>query len=411
MSNRIKRSSNIELLRILAMLMIVASHWGWAIYDMPATDFTWINENFRWVFRSFGQVGVVIFVLITGYFSSTKRFNIKSLIRLFTEIFFMNVVVFALSLLFAHFTDAYIFDINRESFLNVFMLINNGYWFIKAYVFIALLSPFINIILSKINKRQFTALICMMFLLLSVMPTFLQLADDNIFAFFILLYLMGAYMRIYPECIKIKTSALVLMTVVCYSLFCLSTSWDKLADASAKFNVLLIITSLVTFALFSKFNIKCSKVINAIASTTFGIYIIHDGEYRFALWENILKCNENTQDVLFPLYSIGAVVLVFAVCSLISLAYKKGVEPIITKFIDTVFEKQISEVNSLFPDIKNEINQSDERSKNALPLIIQILITYLLSTLLLNGIYIYLGFLAANIIIFAVAKQIKKNAA
>lgn len=60
------RLSNIELLRIIAMIMIVFHHYAthggayWNVYDGA-------NEWISTVMISFGKIGVDIFMIICGY--------------------------------------------------------------------------------------------------------------------------------------------------------------------------------------------------------------------------------------------------------------------------------------------------------------------------------------------------------
>ena len=77
-----KRQSNIERLRILAMVMIIASHYAahgiemlavegeawrrWAEGSLPNRAFTaFLNPG--------GEVGVALLFMITGYFQTGKR--------------------------------------------------------------------------------------------------------------------------------------------------------------------------------------------------------------------------------------------------------------------------------------------------------------------------------------------------
>ena len=62
------RKSNFELLRIIAMIMIVFHHF--AIFSESKFDINLITLNRLWnqFIRMGGKIGVNIFVLISGYF-------------------------------------------------------------------------------------------------------------------------------------------------------------------------------------------------------------------------------------------------------------------------------------------------------------------------------------------------------
>ena len=73
---RLARQSNMELLRIVAMLMVMVLHTGYASFGYPRT--VWLQaEPLRWLGLTMTEVYTVacvnIFVLITGWFGTTFR--------------------------------------------------------------------------------------------------------------------------------------------------------------------------------------------------------------------------------------------------------------------------------------------------------------------------------------------------
>ena len=66
-----KRQSNIELLRIITMIMIVAHHFSvHGNFDFPINTVT-INRLWIQFIQIGGKIGVDVFVLISGYFLIT----------------------------------------------------------------------------------------------------------------------------------------------------------------------------------------------------------------------------------------------------------------------------------------------------------------------------------------------------
>lgn len=85
-----KRSSPIELLRLIAMLLIIFFHCGQHgnfKTEVPIFDFV-----------SFARLADVVFVLITGYFLVEKQFNIKRLLELIAEVFTYSVCIYLFSI-------------------------------------------------------------------------------------------------------------------------------------------------------------------------------------------------------------------------------------------------------------------------------------------------------------------------
>ena len=79
-----ERKTNIELLRIIAMILIISFHY---VYK---SNFTFeelsVNSFIVKVFYMFGELGVNLFILITGYFMVTGKFSVKKLIYLIIEV-------------------------------------------------------------------------------------------------------------------------------------------------------------------------------------------------------------------------------------------------------------------------------------------------------------------------------------
>lgn len=71
--SKVPRSSNLELYRIICMLMIVAHHYvvnsGVRAADGPMmADPTAMNSIFLLLFGAWGKTGINCFLMITGYF-------------------------------------------------------------------------------------------------------------------------------------------------------------------------------------------------------------------------------------------------------------------------------------------------------------------------------------------------------
>lgn len=123
-----------------------------------------------------------------------------------------------------------------------------------------------------------------------------------------------------------------------------------------KINILLV--SLTLFLAFTKLKLKYSKFINIVASATFGVYLIHDNFLmRQYLWIDLFK-NASYQDCLKLIpYSIGVVLLVYIVCTIIDLLRIYTVEKIYLKFINNnVF---IQPINVLIRNVSRSIFGKD----------------------------------------------------
>lgn len=81
-----QRSSNLELYRIICMLMIVAHHYvvnsGLTSADGPLlTDYTSSNSIFLSLFGAWGKTGINCFLMITGYFMCASKITTRKFVK------------------------------------------------------------------------------------------------------------------------------------------------------------------------------------------------------------------------------------------------------------------------------------------------------------------------------------------
>ena len=82
------RYSNLELFRILLMLMIIAHHY---VVNSGLTEVWSVNDEtrnslFLPLFGRGGKTGINCFILITGYFMFQKNFSWPKLLKLLLEV-------------------------------------------------------------------------------------------------------------------------------------------------------------------------------------------------------------------------------------------------------------------------------------------------------------------------------------
>ena len=85
--------------------------------------------------------------------------------------------------------------------------------------------------------------------------------------------------------------------------------------------------SISIFSIFLKLRVKNNKIINLFASTTFGIYMLHDGPLANILWKNIFKTLQCLNSPYYFIYIICHTFIIFIVGSVIDL-----IRQIIEKF-------------------------------------------------------------------------------
>ena len=351
------RSSNLELLRIIAMLSIIAHHYvvnsGLSeLFDYNAVS---VNMIYMQLFSLWGKTAINVFIMISGYFMCTSKLTIKRYSKVYLEAKFYTVIIFIIFTLLGY---------EALSLKGVFNLvfgfargINQG--FVPSFLAFYILIPFYNILIKAMNKKQHLTLIAFFVVLFTIIPTFL-FADSasTELTWYITIYFIAAYIRLYKQdwMDNNKICILVLMALVlCAYAFVLLvdfagakigfTSITYLTSDSNKILALLI--GVFTFLSFKNFKIKNSKFINTIASTTFGVLCIHAGgdTMRNLLWGKIVDVKGHYSLPLpqLILFSIGVILAIFAVCSVIDLVRIYCIEKPVFKWLDKYkwFNKKI----------------------------------------------------------------------
>ena len=331
-SNKV-RQSNFELLRILSMLMIVAHHFGvhsgWQGGGYPNFNIYLIR------FLSIGgKIGVNLFILISGYFLITSKFSIKKLIKLILQTVFYSLlfyIIFA-SIGMVQFS---FYDLIRS----IFAIATNQYWFVSCYVIMYILSPFINKALLNSSKKAHLGLIAVLLLFQSVYPF---IFNENLFSnvgWFITVYVIASYIKLYSPKILDKKAfyipvTLVLLVVIacCYMFFYINL-WEF-------FNLVCVVFCVALFCWFKNIKIKNNKFINTISKTTLGVYLIHDnGLFRRVLWNRLLNAPFHATLNSFVLFALVAIIVVFAGCSVIDLL-RDLLDKLCTKLVNKIKEKK-----------------------------------------------------------------------
>ena len=145
------RDSNFELFRIILMLAIVAHHYVVNSGLTSLYDFNNITGNmiFLQLFGFAGKIGINCFVFITGYFMVKSKFKFQKLLKLYLEIKFYKLVIYAMFLIVGYETFSF------SGFLKTVFSVAYGVElsFTGTFVFFYVLIPFINAMLLHLNKK------------------------------------------------------------------------------------------------------------------------------------------------------------------------------------------------------------------------------------------------------------------
>ena len=358
------RQSNIELLRIIAMIMIIAHHI--AVHSGFGFPTDSISVNRLWVqfIQMGGKIGVNIFVLISGYFSVTaKSVRINKVFNLWLQLFTYSVGIFL------------VFILVSPQLFSIELLVKNAmpitfsqWWFASVYFVLYLLSPFINVLLNSFDKKMYQRFLVLLFLCWCIVPTlFSKYFQSNSLLWFVFLYALAGYIRLYIDINSIKSYKYILVAIAVMFLTYLSVVvFDiiglkiELVAQHATYlydgqRLPAFIISLMFFVGFLNIKIGCIPFVNVISASCFGIYLIHDNRLiRNFLWSKLFQNSSFQDSELLILYTIMQIVVVFVVCSIIELLrihlierlYSKPVNKLsdlVSKIIEKLFSLRIFE--------------------------------------------------------------------
>ncbi len=304
-----------------------------------------------------GGLGVNCFIMISCWFLIDSKFKFRSLLKIIFETFFYSVII---ELIFKYYNLANIslFDLIK-SFAPITF---NRYWFVTSYVCLYLISPFINTYIHQLSFKQYKSLLIVLTICIVAYIPHLQLDPfkwalwAGSIIWFLYLYLLIGYYKLYGIKLLEKYSlALFFTTLFVICLYIVSTNIlakykfiSYPGDFYLSYNsILMLICCLSLFSIFRKIRIK-SHLINVVASTAFGVYLIHDCIFRSYLWHDIVK----TQNFYFSDYLLLHVFLtvmaIYTVCSLIDYLRMQTIERYFFGVYDRYFSKIGYKIDSFF---------------------------------------------------------------
>lgn len=336
-----QRSSNLELYRIVVMLAIIAHHYVvnsglLAVLETGAPSFI---SGFLLCFGAWGKVGINCFVLITGYFMCEREISLKKFLRLYLEMVFYSLVINL-----AFWLSGYSTVSAKELFYTFFQVrgITTDY-FGGAFLVFFLTIPFLNILVRHMSRMQHRLLLALLIPVYTILPFFPGIAFSyNHVEWFAILYFVSSYIRKYPSAyvddvrlwgyasLAVLSFGLASVIVMAYAVPPVIANrslgpYYWLSDSN-KFSALLC--SVCFFLFFKNLHIGSSRAINTVASSCFGVFLIHTNSdvMRHFLWRNLCDNIGWVNSEFCVLHAIGCVMVVFAVCATLDLLRQKLVE-------------------------------------------------------------------------------------
>ncbi len=344
------RQSNFEWLRIVAILMILCFHYalkgGWSFETGTMERFV------QKLFLILGELGVNLFMLITGYFMINGKRRWSQVVLIILQSVFYTFII---SLIRSGMGDYSL--ISFERLLRIlFPEVFDTYWYVTVYLLIYIFSPYINIALHSMKQSQFKEMLGIALLLWCIVPSVFQFHFGTSetgfyysrFIWLMIIYCIGAYIRLYGTG-KLNTSAksigvggivFVLMFLFIYMTEQHPVRFKNIIEQTPYFwppnTILMTALSVVLFNAFRLWEAKFVPLVNTVAGTTLGIYMLHDGGLTRLVWSTMRKYIHT--EGYYVIDILCGVIVVFVITAAVDLC-RKGIEqrwlkPYIEKFFE-----------------------------------------------------------------------------
>lgn len=344
-----KRQVNIELLRIVAMLMIVGLHY----LDKGAILPQWNApmqgvDYFAWLLEAFFLVAVNVYVLISGYFCLDYSFQIRKVVRLWGQVAFYSigiaVVCLATGVLSLKEVSLY------RLFGYLFPITTEHYWFATAYMILIFFMPCIGFWAKQVSMKQFRWVVLGLLVFSSIAKTFIPMklqTDHKGYdaIWFLIVCMIGVYLR-KAELSKWKkiswylyAGASLLLFLVAVGLRGFWMKTDKIEPfigyAYSYNHVLCLLGAIGLFLGFLRVRITSEKLsgwICTISSCTFGVYLIHEHMDIRYLWPTWFHTDQMAGSLWFVPHMLGTILIVFVVGVAIEYLRKRLFAVVFQKF-------------------------------------------------------------------------------
>lgn len=343
-----QRNSNLELFRIIVMLLIVAHHYvvNSGLTPVMAANYPSGKSVFLYLFGWAGKTGINCFVLITGYFMCTSNISFRKILKLFGAFYMYTLIIFAIFAAFGYVELTPKFVIKS---LVPFTTLDKN--FISCYLVFFCFIPFLNILIKGMTKRQHQLLLLLSLVAFSVFPQLLVKVSLDYVWWFMVIYLIGSYFRLYPPQWSLNTKRMGLASLGFVVLSLISVvggaQMGLILDKPIVYffvndsnKPLAVATAVCTFLFFKNLKIGYSKVINTIAASSFGVLLIHANSdtMRQWLWRDTLDNVGHYAENIY-LHAFLSVFAVYAVCTLIDMLRIKFIEKPFFKWFDKLSER------------------------------------------------------------------------
>ena len=277
------RESNMEMLRIVAMFLVLLVHADFFSLGAPSTE-ECVTNPIDASFRVFGEAisiaCVDIFVCISGWFGI--RPSVRGATNFIFQCLFWLIGLYIVTLIIG--TSSF----TVEGIKGCFALTKLN-WFIKAYLLLYIISPVLNAFVETASRKLFLHVLVGFFVFQTIYGWAFAGATNHIQSgystiSFVGLYLLSRYVRIYKPTFSQYVFRYYVLNVfilsICVTVFYvtpphLGVSTTLLGSMWINYiSPYCIIFAMSMILLFSKIRLQ-SNFVNWVGASSFAVFLIH----------------------------------------------------------------------------------------------------------------------------------------
>lgn len=333
---------NIELLRIVCALMVIAFHMiaQSDVLDNCSAE----NYVFSVIFHAGGRMACSVFVIIGAYFLVDIPFRTYRVIHLFLK---TAVTVAAIDLLIALFANNLLETSSiGKLVLQIFPIAGKPYWFVDAYIYMLILSPILNRMLNEVRMQNYVKVLLILSMFFVVMgshpssfETFPFVNDTLWFCFLYLLTGKLKRMNFFNSISRGKWAALFIINYILICGICiicnnLKSTWEyawilRFFYVSTYQSIFAFVAAISLFGWFLHIDISNNRIcvaIETISRHTFGVFLIHQVPLLWKngwLWNELFNIKEYAYTTWFPRKCFVSLVCCFCICFVLDILLEK----------------------------------------------------------------------------------------
>lgn len=347
---RSERETNLELLRIICMFFLVAHHF--AVHGgLLGLAFS-IPKYIGLIFLPVGKICFIAYVAISMFFLVDGKNKSERFLRCWLEVLFYSVTLTAITWLMGG-------SIRFRDFISSFFVMSsNSHGFAASYMLFLLIYPFVLKATKNTTKKQARYLLVVFFviqILSQILKTWTGYTQPifSELTLFVFCYILSLNLKRYP--IKLLDNKwfdfVILLLIYSYVFLINFAAYTGNLNEITVFlcgitgdesSIFYIIGGYALFYLFKNIHIPNNKMINSIATYTFGVLLIHDHNFfRHLFWNEVVRTQIHFESNKFILWFAISITGIYIACSTIDFLRIKMLEE---KIVNKRWFRMLSEM-------------------------------------------------------------------